>query len=123
VPSATRDHPVWLHVGTLLDGTATAPALEAHVVYDATGIRFVGRNGQTPPREHIRPGQTAPDVSAPDATLLPGLIEAHAHLFLEGGELNLEKRAAYLKQDAAGLLASAMPRLEKLIRLGITAVR
>ena len=123
IPPAARDHPVWLSVGTLLDGTSTAPAKDAHVVYDAAGIRFVGRNGQTPPQELIRPGQTAPDVIAPDATLLPGLIEAHAHLFLEGGELDLEKRATYLKQDSAGLLAAAMPRLEKLVRLGVTAVR
>ena len=123
VPIATRDHPIWLHVGTLLDGTSPAPAKDAHVVYDATGIRFVGRHGQTPPRELVRAGQTAPDLVAPDATLLPGLIEAHAHLFLGGGELDPEKRAAYLKQDAAGLLEAAIPRLEKLVRLGVVAVR
>lgn len=123
VPSATRDHPVWLHVGTLLDGTSTAPVSDAHVVYDATGIRFVGRNGQTPPRELIRPGQTAPDATAPDATLLPGLIEAHAHLFLEGGELDTGKRTAYLKKTSAELLEAAIPRLEKLVRLGVIAVR
>ena len=123
VPPATRDHPVWLHVGTLLDGTSTSPALDAHVVYDATGIRFVGRAGRTPSPELVRPGQAAPDVVAPDATLLPGLIEAHAHLFLEGGELDNEKRAAYLKQSPADLLEAAIPRLEKLVRLGVTAVR
>ncbi len=121
--SSSKAHPVWLHVGTLLDGTSTVPAQDAHVVYDAAGIRFVGRNGQTPPRELLRTGQAAPDLAEPDATLLPGLIEAHAHLFLEGGELTLDRRAEYLKQDAAGLLASAMPRLEKLVRLGVTAVR
>jgi imidazolonepropionase-like amidohydrolase len=123
LPAATRDQPVWLSVGTLLDGTSTTPATDAHVVYDAAGIRFVGRNGQTPPRELIRAGQAAPDVSAPDATLLPGLIEAHAHLFLEGGELDPEKRAAYIKQTPAELLAVAIRRLEKLVRLGVTAVR
>jgi imidazolonepropionase-like amidohydrolase len=123
IPVATTSHPVWLHVGTLLDGTSTAPAKDVHVVYDASGIHFVGRNGQTPPRERLRAGQTAPDVSAPDATLLPGLIEAHAHFFLEGGELDTEKRAAYLKQSPAELLAAAIPRLEKLVRLGVTAVR
>jgi imidazolonepropionase-like amidohydrolase len=123
VPSATVGHPVWLHVGTLLDGTSTTPAKDAHVVYDATGIRFVGRDGQTPPVDLVRAGQTAPDLAAPDATLLPGLIEAHAHLFLEGGELDAEKRAAYLKQNPDGLLEAAIPRLEKLLRLGVTAVR
>ena len=123
VSPATPDQPVWLHVGTLLDGSNTAPAKDAHVVYDAAGIRFVGRGGQTPPASLIRSGQTAPDVVAPDATLLPGLIDAHTHLFLEGGELDLDKRAATLKQSPAELLAAAMPRLEKLVRLGLAGVR
>ena len=123
IPSATPAHPVWLNVGTLLDGTSSAPAKDVHVVYDASGIRFVGRNGSTPPRDLVRPGQTAPDLVAPDATLLPGLIEAHAHLFLEGGELDVDKRAAYLKRTPAELLTAAKPRLEKLIRLGVIAVR
>ena len=121
--SISQDHPVWLHVGTLLDGASSAPAKDAHVVYDATGVRFVGHNGSTPPRELVRTGQTAPDFVDQDATLLPGLIEAHAHLFLEGGELDLAKRAACLKKTADELLAAAKPRLEKLVRLGVIAVR
>ncbi|HEY4249388.1 MAG TPA: amidohydrolase family protein [Lacunisphaera sp.] len=121
--SNSQDHPVWLHVGTLLDGTSSTPAKDAHIVYDARGIRFVGSNGSTPPRDLVRHGQTAPDLVAPDATLLPGLIEAHAHLFLEGGELDVEKRATYLKKTPDELLMAAKPRLEKLVHLGVTAVR
>lgn len=123
IPQAAPVHPVWLHVGTLLDGSNAAPAKEAHVVYDAAGVRFVGRDGQIPPASLVRPGQTAPDVFAPDATLMPGLIDAHTHLFLEGGELDLDQRAASLKQTPAELLAAAMPRLEKLVRLGLAGVR
>jgi imidazolonepropionase-like amidohydrolase len=110
--AATGGRPVWLHVDTLLDGTSTTPRRDAHVVYDARGIRFVGDNGRTPAPELLRTGQTAPDFDGPEHTLLPGLIDAHAHLFLEGGELNLEKRAAYLKQSPAELLAAASGRLE-----------
>lgn len=123
LPAGARDHPVWLHVGTLLDGTSTSPRRDAHVVYDASGIRFVASDGAMPPASMVREGQTAPDLSLPDTTLLPGLTDAHAHLFLEGGELNFDKRAAYLKQDSATLLAAAMPRLEKLVRLGVVGVR
>ena len=123
LPIATAAHRVWLHVGTLLDGTSPSPAHDAHIVYDAAAIRFVGRNGATPPREFLRDGQTAPDADLPDFTLLPGLIEAHAHLFLEGGELNLDQRAGYLKQTPAELLAAARVRLEKIIRLGVIGVR
>jgi imidazolonepropionase-like amidohydrolase len=71
----------------------------------------------------LSPGQRQPDLDLPDHTLLPGLIEAHAHLFLEGGELNLEKRSAYLKQTPEALLQATTARLEKLLRLGIIAVR
>ncbi len=123
IPVARSDYPVWLRVGTLLDGASTAPARDAHVVYDAGAIRFVGRAGQTPPPGVVRAGQTAPDLHAPDATLLPGLTDAHAHLFLEGGELDFDRRAAYLKQSPEQLLALALPRLEKLVRLGVTGVR
>lgn len=121
--SSSKEHPVWIHAGTLLDGASTTPAKDVHLVYDAEAIRFVGTGGRTPPRELLRPGQHTPDVAAPDATLLPGLIDAHTHLFLEGGELDLEKRAAYLRQPPAGLLAAARPRLEQLVRLGIAGVR
>src|SRR5450759_5685094 len=107
IPPATGEHPVWLRVGTLLDGTSAVPLRDTHVVYNRASIQFVGAAGRTPPRELLRPGQNQPDVDASDCTLLPGLIEAHAHLFLEGGELDLEKRAAYIKQSPAELLACA----------------
>ncbi len=123
IPRATRERTVWLRVGTLLDGTSATPARDAHIVYDATAIRFVGRDGATPPRDLLRDGQIAPDVDLADCTLLPGLIEAHAHLFLEGGELNLAKRAVTIKQPPGELLAAARIRLEKIVRLGVIAVR
>lgn len=123
LPTATADHRVWLHVGTLLDGTSTVPLRDAHVVYDAAAIRFVGSHGRTPPRELVRPEQEKPDLDAPDCTLLPGLTDAHAHLFLEGGELSVAKRAAYLQQTPAALLAEARGRLAKLVHLGVIAVR
>jgi imidazolonepropionase-like amidohydrolase len=122
IPAATDQH-IWLRVGTLLDGESTSPLRNASVVYNRTGIQFVGHEGATPPRELLRDGQTSPDVDAPDCTLLPGLIEAHAHLFLEGGELDALKRAAYLQQTPDQLLAAARGRLEKLVRLGVSGVR
>jgi imidazolonepropionase-like amidohydrolase len=123
IPTATANQPVWLKVGTLADGVSTLPMSEAHVVYDAERIRFVGTDGATPPAQLVRPGQTSPDVDLATHTLLPGLIEAHAHLFLEGGELDPDRRAAYLKQSPVELLGHAKTRLEKLVRLGVAGVR
>jgi imidazolonepropionase-like amidohydrolase len=121
IPPATAGRLIWLRVGTLLDGTTTQPLRNAHIVYDRQGIRYVGTD--SPPANVLAPGQTRPDLDLPDFTLLPGLIEAHAHFFLEGGELNADKRVAYLKQTPEQLLALAKPRLEKLVRLGVIAVR
>ncbi|HMP82689.1 MAG TPA: amidohydrolase family protein [Verrucomicrobiota bacterium] len=121
IPPATVERRVWLRVGALLDGVSTRPLRDAHVVYDAEKILFVGET--SPPAHLLNPGQCQPDADLPDHTLLPGLIEAHAHLFLEGGELDLDKRADYLTRSPADLLAAARTRLEKLVRLGVIAVR
>jgi imidazolonepropionase-like amidohydrolase len=121
VPRATSGRKIWLRVGTMLDGVSTRPLRNANVVYDNHEIFFVGEN--SPPAELLNPCQRTPDLDLPEFTLLPGLIEAHAHFFLEGGELNLDKRAAYLRQSPGDLLRLAEPRLEKLLRLGIIAVR
>ena len=123
VPDATRISPVWLRVGTLLDGVAALALHDVHVVYDAQHVRFVGQDGGTPPRDVLRDDQQAPDLHLPNATLLPGLIEGHAHLFLEGGELDVTTRTEALTRTPEELQLSALERLDKLVRLGVTAVR
>jgi imidazolonepropionase-like amidohydrolase len=121
IPRATEERRVWLRVGTLLDGGCSAPIHNAHVVYDRNSILFAGED--SPPRDVLNADQTEPDCDLPDYTLLPGLTDAHTHLFLEGGELDESRRAAYLKRTPEKLIALAQLRLEKLVRLGITAVR
>jgi len=127
IPAATGTRRVWLRVGTLLDGGDGQPLRDAHVVYDRRAILYVGE--KEPPAELVKErgpakqGPGRPDVELPEWSLLPGLIDAHTHLFLEGGELDAEKRAAYLQQPPAQLLELALGRLEKLVRLGIAGVR
>jgi imidazolonepropionase-like amidohydrolase len=121
IPSAALDRRIWLRVGTLLDGTSTRPLRNAHVVYDSDQILYVGEGA--PPRESLNPDQNAPDSDLSEYTLLPGLIDAHTHLFLEGGELDLDKRASYLNQLPDELLLHARARLDKIVRLGVIALR
>lgn len=120
IPEASNKRCIWLRVGTLIDGVSTKPLKDVHVVYDAQSIRYLG---DLPPADLLNPGQVQPDAVLQDYALLPGLIEAHAHLFLEGSELDLAKRSAHLKQTSQELLSAARARLEKLVRLGIIAVR
>jgi imidazolonepropionase-like amidohydrolase len=121
IPAATADRRIWLRVGTLLDGNSNTPLRDAHIVYDAKQILHVGET--SPSRHLLNAGQQQPDLNLPGSTLLPGLIDAHTHLFLEGGELDPEKRATYLKQSPDQLLALARPRLDKLLHFGIIAAR
>ena len=119
--AAAPGRPVWLQVGALFDGTSPAAQRDAHLVYDAGGIRHAGAARPAP--HLLRPGQDAPDRVLPGHTLLPGLIEAHAHLFLEGGEENPERRAVGQKLPDEELLARAAARLPRILALGIVAVR
>ena len=121
IPPATGERRIWLRVGALLDGKSKSPLVDAHVVYDRNGIVFAGED--SPPADLVDQGQSGPDFHLPDYTLLPGLIEAHAHLFLEGGELDPVKRAAYLQQAPEELQRLARLRLEPLVRLGVVGVR
>jgi imidazolonepropionase-like amidohydrolase len=121
IPTATGSRRIWLRVGTLLDGESTTPLRDAHLVYEQQQIVFVGE--QSPPRGALDADQRVPDAELPDSTLLPGLIDAHTHLFLEGGELDPAKRSAYLKQSPAQLLDCATRRLDPLLRLGVVACR
>ncbi len=120
IPPASSQRCVWLRVGTLIDGLSAGPRNDVHVVYDAHSIRFVGAS---PPAALLQSGQTQPDAELHDYTLLPGLIEAHAHLFLAGTELDPAGRNAHLKQAPQELLSAAHRRLERLVRLGVIAVR
>jgi imidazolonepropionase-like amidohydrolase len=121
VPSAAQDRRIWLRVGTLLDGTSTRPLHNAHVVYDHDQILYAGED--SPPRAVVNPDQHTPDSDLTDLTLLPGLIDAHTHLFLEGGELDLDKRSAWLNQSPEELLRHARARLDKIVHLGMIGVR
>jgi imidazolonepropionase-like amidohydrolase len=121
ISPAASERRIWLCVGTLLDGVSTAPLHRANVVYDSKSVLFAGED--LPPADSLNPGQHQPDHDLPQYTLLPGLTDAHTHFFLEGGELDPDKRSAYLKQSPAQLLDHARQRLEKLVRLGITATR
>ncbi len=42
IPSASDGQHIWLCVGSLIDGVSPRPLRDAHVVYDATSILYVG---------------------------------------------------------------------------------
>jgi imidazolonepropionase-like amidohydrolase len=116
---ATARERVWLHAGLGFDGERVER--DVHLVYDASRILHYGTR---PPSSDVRPATAhAPHARLPEVAVMPGLVEAHAHLFLEGGEEDPAVRAVALKSSPEDLLARAEPRLERLLRLGVVAVR
>lgn len=55
--------------------------------------------------------------------LMPGLVEAHAHLFLDGGERDTAARSAYLKAPRDDMLAVGRENMRRSLAAGVTLVR
>ena len=119
----TAHEPVWVRIGRLFDGLSEQILCDAHLVYDALRIRYVAPAERSPPADVIRPGQSGPDVHLSDYTALPGLIEAHAHLFLEGEPVDANVRKAYLTQPPDALLEQGRGRWPAILGCGVMAVR
>jgi imidazolonepropionase-like amidohydrolase len=117
----TAENPTrWIVVGQLLDAKNRRGLKNAHLIYDQNHILHVGTEA---PAAAILNGQKTPDLTLPEYTAMPGLIEGHSHTFLEGAELAAEKRADYQKQDPQTLYQNAETRLRTLARMGIIAMR
>lgn len=115
--------PVWVKAGTLLDGSSAKPIANAHLVYDAERIRYVGAADSPPPAHMLRPGQTTPDLELPEHTVMPGLIEAHAHIFLDGAPVDFDVRKQYLQQNGTWLLERGRKRQSQILKTGVMAMR
>ena len=116
----SKDRPVWLRVGQLIDGVSKCPIHNADIVFDAMQIRYVGSQ---PTPELLSPGQSEPDAVLPKHTILPCLVEAHSHLFLDGAPIDFEARKGYLQQSDDWMLARAQARWPRILACGVAAVR
>lgn len=66
-------------------------------------------------------GEAATTLHAPFA--MPGLVEAHCHLFLDGAELDFKKRKDYLSAPFDEMLAVGRRSLTQNLAAGITLIR
>jgi imidazolonepropionase-like amidohydrolase len=55
--------------------------------------------------------------------IMPGLVEGHCHLFLNGGELDLDQRSGYLKTGFDQMMAVARRNVKELRQAGVTLAR
>lgn len=57
------------------------------------------------------------------AFVMPGLVEAHAHIFLDGGETDFETRNAYLNASKDEMLKVARHNVARNAQAGVTLIR
>ena len=57
------------------------------------------------------------------ACATPGLVDAHCHLFLDGGELDARRRVEYLEAPPERMMAVARANVARTLACGITLVR
>jgi imidazolonepropionase-like amidohydrolase len=105
--------PCLIRGGTLFDGTGAPPLADAAVVLDNGTIQYVGPAAGAP--------VAGPDVRVIDAagwTILPGLIDAHAHMLAYA--FNLERR---LTTHATLVTFRTMRNLYATLQAGFTTIR
>jgi imidazolonepropionase-like amidohydrolase len=113
----TRDsRPILLKPGRVFDGRALKP--HGGWVVLVRGQRIVAAG----PADQVNAPAEARVVELPDTTLLPGLIEAHSHLFLHPyNETSWDDQV--LKEPLALRVARAVNHARDTLRAGFTTVR
>ncbi len=76
----------------------------------------------------LLPGDGVPAIQATTprlhtAFVMPGLVEAHCHLFLDGSELDLARRKDYLNAGRSQMLGTGRVNLAANLAVGITLIR
>ncbi|AZS35789.1 Imidazolonepropionase [Microbacterium lemovicicum] len=96
-------------------GVAGSRIPDGAVVVSANAIAWVGPRSELP-EQH----RNAPSQHFPGGTLLPGLVESHAHLSYDGRE---GTKARSFARSAPNLVAVMIASARELLSVGVTTVR
>jgi imidazolonepropionase-like amidohydrolase len=99
--------------GTLIDGNGGDPLRNAAVLIEDNRIRAAG------PEQHLDiPGGTITEIDAHGGWILPGFIDAHVHLMLEGVNI-----PALLTTPFSLRFYQAVEHMRRTVEAGVTSVR
>ncbi len=104
-------------VGTVIDGTGAPPRKLCTVVTEGDRITAVGPQGEV----EIPPAAAV--IDAPDATLIPGLIDLHVHLAYSGATVRDTFRTEIVSLSYAQLALRAASYAMASLRAGFTTLR
>ena len=105
-----------LRAANLIDGTGAEPIRPGEVTVRDGKIAAVG----TPPR---RDSADAEIVDYGDATLLPGLIDAHVHLQFTAGPDHPTTRGIHMGATDSERIATAIGNAQRGLATGVTTMR
>ena len=108
---------ILFRVGKLIDGTGAAPLEGAALLVEGDRIKAVGRLAD------IGVPDGAEVIDAPDATLIPGLIDVHVHLSYSGVPSLRQFRAELVDMNYALISLRAAHYAKETLLSGFTAVR
>jgi imidazolonepropionase-like amidohydrolase len=116
--TAAAPHPVVVRARTLIDGTSAQPRQNQEILIQGDRITAVYAAGTRPPP----PGAEVLDLG--NSTVLPGLIDCHTHIFLQG---EIPAAGGYdiqlLKFPAAYRAARAVVAARRALEQGFTTIR
>jgi len=117
-PSPKPDPVTVIRAGTLIDGRSPAPRLDQVIVVRGNRIETVGDAAST----KVPEGARVIDLSG--ATVLPGLIDSHTHIFLQGEDpAEGGYDAQLLKHGLAFRAARATVSARRALDQGFTTIR
>jgi imidazolonepropionase-like amidohydrolase len=103
----------FIHNGTLINGNGGTPSKDAAVLIEGNVIRAVGRKAE------IRlPAGEITKIDAQGGCILPGFIDTHVHLMIEGYDL-----VKALNTPFSLRFFQVIDRLRRTIDAGVTGMR
>jgi imidazolonepropionase-like amidohydrolase len=104
---------ILIHNGTLIDGNGGAPVRDGAVLVQDNRIRAAGRKADIP-----LPAEAVTMIDAGGGWILPGLIDTHVHLMLEGIDI-----PRLLTTPFSLRFYHALDHMRRTLDAGVTTVR
>ena len=117
-PAVQRAQTLLVRAGRLIDGLADRPLADQGIVVEGERIAFVG-----PWAEARRRAAGARVIDLSRATVLPGLIESHTHLLLQGDPTAASYEEQLLRQSTPYRAILGARNAQWALQQGFTALR